>query len=88
MNKENIIAFIKDACAVEEVPDEMVNNIKILLSVLSEREERIIRLRYGLDDGRCRTLLEVSREFGVTREKVRQEESTAIKKLRSPAIHI
>lgn len=88
MNKENIITFIKDACAVEEVSNEMVNNVKILLNVLTDREERIIRLRYGLDDGRCRTLLEVAREFGVTREKIRQKESTAIKKLRSPAIHI
>ena len=88
MIKENVKAFIKDACAVEEVSDAAINSVKELLDILSDREERIVRLRYGLDDGRCRSLLEVAEEFGVTREEIRQEESIAIKKLRSLAIHL
>ena len=55
-----------------------------VLKELSDREERVIRLRYGLDDNRPRTLEEVGREFGVTRERIRQIEAKAIKKLRHP----
>ena len=55
-----------------------------ILKELSDREERVIRLRYGLDDNRPRTLEEVGREFGVTRERIRQIEAKAIKKLRHP----
>ena len=55
-----------------------------ILKDLSDREERVIRLRYGLDDNRPRTLEEVGREFGVTRERIRQIEAKAIKKLRYP----
>lgn len=83
--KENVINFIKAVCAVEEVPEEAVENYRKLLEELSDREERIVRLRYGLDDGICRTLEEVAKEFGVTREKIRQVEAKAIKKLRHPA---
>ena len=54
-----------------------------ILKDLSDREERVIRLRYGLDDNRPRTLEEVGREFGVTRERIRQIEAKAIKKLRT-----
>lgn len=52
---------------------------------LTDREERVLRLRYGLDDGRPRTLEEVGREFGVTRERIRQIESKALRKLRHPS---
>lgn len=52
---------------------------------LTDREERVLRLRYGIDDGRPRTLEEVGREFGVTRERIRQIESKALRKLRHPS---
>lgn len=55
-----------------------------LLEDLQEREQKVIRLRYGLDDGRARTLEEVGREFGVTRERVRQIEKKAINRLKHP----
>lgn len=55
-----------------------------ILKDLSDREERVIRLRYGLDDNHPRTLEEVGKEFGVTRERIRQIEAKAIKKLRHP----
>ena len=55
-----------------------------LLSTLNPREEKVIRLRYGLDDGRPRTLEEVGKEFNVTRERIRQIEAKALRKLRQP----
>ena len=86
MIKENIKEFLKDACLLEEneITEEVIGNTNKLLKELSDKEERIIRLRYGLDDGKKRTLLEVAEQFGVTREMIRQEEATAIKKLRHP----
>ncbi len=56
-----------------------------VLCKLDERERRIIELRYGLGDGRYRTLEEVGREFGITRERIRQIESKVLRKLRHPA---
>ncbi|MCZ6873752.1 MAG: RNA polymerase sigma factor RpoD [bacterium] len=55
-----------------------------VLGVLTEREQRVLELRFGLDDGRDRTLEEVGREFGVTRERIRQIEANALRKLRHP----
>jgi len=80
--------FIEDADAV--VPMEAAAFIMLqdqlddILSTLSEREQRIIQLRFGLCDGHPRTLEEVGREFGVTRERIRQIESKTLAKLRHP----
>ena len=56
-----------------------------VLSTLTEREQKVLRLRFGLDDGRQRTLEEVGREFNVTRERIRQIEAKALRKLRHPS---
>jgi len=56
-----------------------------VLDTLTPREEKVLRLRYGLDDGRPRTLEEVGREFNVTRERIRQIEAKALRKLRHPS---
>src|SRR5215212_1845177 len=58
--------------------------IDIVLQKLPERERRIIQLRYGLQDGHYRTLEEVGREFGITRERIRQIEARVLRKLRHP----
>ncbi len=59
--------------------------ISEVLSTLSPREQQVVRLRFGLRDGRSRTLEEVGREFGVTRERIRQIEAKALRKLRHPS---
>lgn len=61
---------------------EQLNDV---LSTLTEREEKILRLRFGLEDGRSRTLEEVGKEFDVTRERIRQIEAKALRKLRHPS---
>ncbi len=59
--------------------------VQEVLSSLTDRESRVLKLRFGLEDGRTRTLEEVGREFGVTRERIRQIEAKAIRKLRHPS---
>ena len=61
------------------------NEINDVLAGLTEREEKVLRLRFGLDDGRTRTLEEVGREFNVTRERIRQIEAKALRKLKHPS---
>ncbi len=81
--------FIEDADAV--VPMEaaafimLQDQLERVLTQLAEREQRIIQLRFGLTDGHPRTLEEVGREFGVTRERIRQIESKTLAKLRHPS---
>ena len=72
-------------------PGDSVSNgmlrseVEIVLSTLSQREQAVIRLRFGLDDGRQRTLDEVGREFGLSRERIRQIEKVTLLKLRHPS---
>ena len=61
------------------------DEISEVLSTLTEREEKVIRLRFGLEDGKSRTLEEVGQMFGVTRERIRQIEAKALRKLRHPS---
>jgi RNA polymerase primary sigma factor len=80
--------FIEDssADAPAEVAARLMLNTAVLeaLGELSDREREVVRLRFGLDDGQARTLEEVGREFGVTRERIRQIESKTLAKLRHP----
>ena len=61
------------------------DDVEIVLATLSQREQAVIRLRFGLDDGRQRTLDEVGREFGLSRERIRQIEKVTLLKLRHPS---
>ncbi len=61
------------------------NQIDEVLSTLTPREQRVLQLRFGLEDGRSRTLEEVGKEFSVTRERIRQIEAKALRKLRHPS---
>jgi RNA polymerase primary sigma factor len=81
--------FISDPNALtphEFMLQEMVKQtLDEVLETLTDREEKVLRLRYGLYDGKNHTLEEVGREFGVTRERIRQIEAKALRKLRSPS---
>ena len=59
--------------------------IEDVLGSLNEREQKVLKLRFGLEDGRARTLEEVGKEFDVTRERIRQIEAKALRKLRHPS---
>ena len=81
--------FIEDRSAIapadaasSQLLKELVEDV---LETLNIRERRVLQMRFGLEDGRGRTLEEVGREFGVTRERIRQIEAKALRKLRHPS---
>jgi len=86
----------KDSTLGDFIPDEEIRpeeqasqellkaHLSEVLDTLNDREKKVLRLRFGLEDGRQRTLEEVGREFGVTRERIRQIEAKALRKLRHP----
>ena len=84
----NLADFIEDLTA--EAPADMATKrmltqaVELALGELTEREQEIVRMRFGLDDGQARTLEDVGKEFGVTRERIRQIEAKTLAKLRHP----
>ena len=74
-------ALAPDEAALKTITNEDIDGV---LKTLTPREESVIRLRFGLQDGRCHTLEEVGTEFNVTRERIRQIEAKALRKLRHP----
>lgn len=95
---ETPIGEEEDSHLVDFIPDEdapapseaasfvlLKEQLGAVLETLSEREAKVLRLRFGLDDGRARTLEEVGKEFDVTRERIRQIEAKALRKLRHPS---
>jgi RNA polymerase primary sigma factor len=84
----NLADFIEDLSA--DAPADMATKrmltqaVEIALADLTDREQEIVRMRFGLDDGQARTLEDVGREFGVTRERIRQIEAKTLAKLRHP----
>lgn len=79
--KDDTIVGPEDAAAYSVLQDQIAK----LLDTLTEREQRVLILRFGLKDGRTRTLEEVGKEFNVTRERIRQIEAKALRKLRHPS---
>jgi RNA polymerase primary sigma factor len=81
--------FIEDRSTLPPAEAASLNLLKDqvedVLSTLTPRERRVLQLRFGLEDGRSRTLEEVGKEFGVTRERIRQIEAKALRKLRHPS---
>ena len=81
--------FVKDERSMSPedytIHEMLKDEISDILLTLTEREEQVLRLRFGLDDGSCKTLEEVGQMFGVTRERIRQIEAKALRKLRHPS---
>ena len=87
-DESNLADFIKDENAVAPIEvaalKSLSSDIQQVIVELSEREQEVVRLRFGLDDGRPRTLEEGGKQFGVTRERIRQIEAKTLAKLRHP----
>ncbi|MDO4333186.1 MAG: RNA polymerase sigma factor RpoD [Eubacteriales bacterium] len=79
--QDDAVPVPADAAAFTLLKEQLVE----VLGTLTEREQKVLRLRFGLDDGRARTLEEVGKEFSVTRERIRQIEAKALRKLRHPS---
>ena len=79
--QDDQVAVPADAATFTMLHEQLME----VLDTLTEREQKVLRLRFGLDDGRPRTLEEVGREFNVTRERIRQIEAKALRKLRHPS---
>jgi len=88
-NDSHLVDFIEDQDALAPSDSAaftmMKEQLEDVLDTLTEREEKVLRLRFGLNDGRSRTLEEVGHVFGVTRERIRQIEAKALRKLRHPS---
>jgi RNA polymerase primary sigma factor len=81
----DFIADVDSEAPAESAARRMLNDtLAETLAELSEREQEVVRMRFGLDDGQPHTLEEVGRHFGVTRERIRQIESKTLAKLRNP----
>ena len=89
LSQKNVHNFIQDDNV--PVPADaaaftlLKEQLEEVLGTLTEREQKVLTLRFGLEDGRTRTLEEVGREFNVTRERIRQIEAKALRKLRHPS---
>jgi len=79
--QDEIVQAPQDAATFALLKDQL----SVVLHTLTDREQKVLRLRFGLDDGRARTLEEVGKEFDVTRERIRQIEAKALRKLRHPS---
>jgi RNA polymerase primary sigma factor len=79
-----IVDLTADAPADMATKRMLTQAVEMALAELSDREQEIVRMRFGLDDGQARTLEDVGREFGVTRERIRQIEAKTLAKLRHP----
>ena len=79
--QDDNVPLSADAAAFTLLKEQLVE----VLNTLTDREQKVLRLRFGLDDGRARTLEEVGKEFNVTRERIRQIEAKALRKLRHPS---
>ncbi|MBR0092002.1 MAG: RNA polymerase sigma factor RpoD [Lachnospiraceae bacterium] len=79
--EDDKVPMPSEAAAFTLLKEQLVE----VLGTLTEREQKVLRLRFGLDDGRARTLEEVGKEFNVTRERIRQIEAKALRKLRHPS---
>ena len=84
--KELVPAVSGELTAAEAAAQTLLKEqLDEVLSTLTEREQKVLRLRFGMNDGRARTLEEVGKEFDVTRERIRQIEAKALRKLRHPS---